>query len=130
ARPAGRELVEAAVHGSLSTDGRRRTIHPADVDGRWARRRRYAFYLLIAIYVVLPWIPVGGHPAVFLDVERQHFHLFGLAFNAQDTWVLVLGVGGFAFALLGATALLGRVWCGWACPQTVFLEGVYRRIER
>jgi cytochrome c oxidase accessory protein FixG len=125
-----REVALASGGGSLRGDGRRAAIPPADVDGRWTRRRHRVFWLLIAIYVALPWIPIGGHPAVFLDLERRHFYLFGLAFNAQDTWLLLFLLAGAGFALLVATAVLGRVWCGWACPQTVFLDGVYRRIER
>ncbi len=71
-----------------------------------------------------------GRPAVFLDVETRSFFLFGLSFNAQDTWLLFFLLAGFFFALVFATALLGRAWCGWACPQTVFLEGIFRHIER
>ncbi len=116
--------------GSLGKDGRRRRPYPADVSGRWVRARRVVYYALIAIWAVLPWIRIGGHPAVFLDVERRQFFLFGATFNAQDTWLLFFAVSGFGFGLLYATALLGRVWCGWACPQTVFIEGIFRPIER
>ncbi len=116
--------------GSLGKDGRRRRPYPADVSGRWVRARRVVYYALIAIWAALPWIPVGGHPAVFLDVERRSFFLFGATFNAQDIWLLFFAVSGFAFGLLYVTALLGRVWCGWACPQTVFIEGIFRPIER
>jgi cytochrome c oxidase accessory protein FixG len=65
-----------------------------------------------------------------LDVETRRFFLFGMTFNAQDSWLLFFVVSGVGFGLVYLTALAGRVWCGWACPQTVFLEGVYRRIER
>lgn len=116
--------------GSLGKDGRRRRPYPADVSGRWVRARRVVYYALIALWAALPWIPVGGHPAVFLDVDRRQFFLFGATFNAQDIWLLFFAVSGFAFGLLYATALLGRVWCGWACPQTVFIEGIFRPIER
>ena len=116
--------------GSLGKDGRRRRPYPADVSGPWTRARRAVYSVLIAIWAALPWIPVGGHPAVFLDVERRQFFLFGATFNAQDVWLLVFAVSGFGFGLLYVTALLGRVWCGWACPQTVFIEGIFRPIER
>jgi cytochrome c oxidase accessory protein FixG len=116
--------------GSLGKDGRRRRPYPADVSGRWVRARRIVYFSLIAIWAVLPWIPVGGHPAVFLDVERRQFFLFGATFNAQDIWLLFFAVTGFGFGLLYLTALLGRVWCGWACPQTVFIEGIFRPLER
>lgn len=86
--------------------------------------------VLIAVYVLLPWVRVGGFPAVFLDVAERRFHLFGLTLAAQDTWLLFFLISGLGFALFFITALFGRIWCGWACPQTVFLDHVYRRIER
>lgn len=115
---------------ALPADGNRRTIQPADVHGRFHTARRFAFAVLIAIWVALPWIKIGGHPAVFIDVDRRSLYAFGTTFNAQDAWMLFFLVTGVGFGLVYVTTLLGRVWCGWACPQTVFLEGVYRRVER
>lgn len=116
--------------GSLGKDGRRRRPYPADVSGRWSTARRIVYVALIALWAALPWIPVGGHPAVFIDVERRQFFLFGATFNAQDIWLLFFLVSGFGFGLLYVTSLLGRVWCGWGCPQTVFVEAMFRPIER
>ncbi len=118
------------LRSSIRADGTRATVEPADVDGRFVRARRLTYLVLIGVYFALPWIPVAGHPAVFLDVVTRRFYLFGLSFNAQDVWLMTFLLTGGAFTLVFATALLGRVWCGWACPQTVFLDGVYRRIER
>ncbi len=115
---------------ALPADGRRHAIQPADVHGRFQRARQLVFLLLIALWVALPWVRIRGNPAVFLDVETREFFLFGATFNAQDTWLLFFLLTGVGFSLVYATALAGRVWCGWACPQTVFLEGVFRRIER
>jgi cytochrome c oxidase accessory protein FixG len=115
---------------SIRSDGSRRTLHPADVRGRFIRLRRIVFVVLMAIYVALPLWPVGGHPAVHLDIADRRFYLFGGVFNATDTWLVVFAVLAFIFGLLFVTSWLGRAWCGWACPQTVFLEGVYRLIER
>ncbi len=115
---------------ALPADGKRRMIHPADVRGRFHTARRFAFALLIANWIALPWIKLGGHPAVFIDIDRRSFYLFGATFNAQDAWMLFFVVTGVGFGIVYVTTLLGRVWCGWACPQTVFLEGVYRPIER
>lgn len=116
--------------GSLGHDGRRRRPYPADVHGRWLRARRIVYYTLIALWAALPWIPIGGHPAVFIDVDHRRFYLFGATFNAQDLWLVFFLVSGFGFGLLYVTSLLGRVWCGWSCPQTVFIEGIFRPIER
>src|SRR5579883_1795872 len=115
---------------SLGTDGHRRRVYPADVSGRFDRARKIVFILLIGLWAALPWIPVAGHPAVFLDVDERKFFLFGATFNAQDVWLSFFLLTGVGFGLVYMTAVAGRVWCGWACPQTVFLEGVYRRIER
>ncbi len=86
--------------------------------------------MLIGVYVTLPFLQTGGHPAVLLDVVHRRFFLFGQTFNAQDTWLVFFLLTGVGFSLVVAAAIVGRVWCGWACPQTVFLEGVFRRIER
>ncbi|MBC8009083.1 MAG: cytochrome c oxidase accessory protein CcoG [Burkholderiales bacterium] len=115
---------------TIREDGSRLFLHPADVRGFWTRARRWSAWLLIAIYLALPWIPVGGHPAVFLDVGGRRFHLFGFTLAFQDVWLLFFAITGLGFALFLVTSLLGRVWCGWACPQTVFLEHVFRRAER
>lgn len=115
---------------TINEDGSRFIIHPADVRGFFTRWRRLSALLLIGVYILLPWIPINGHPAVFLDVLNRRFHLFGITLAAQDMWLLFFLVSGLAFSLFFVTAFLGRVWCGWACPQTVFLEHVFRRIER
>ena len=115
---------------SINLDGSRNFLHPADVRGRFITWRRAMFAVLIVIYLALPILHVGGHPAVHLDIPDRKFYLFGAVYNSQDFWIVVFLVTGMAFSLLFFTAWLGRVWCGWACPQTVFLEGVYRPIER
>ncbi|MGC9450525.1 MAG: cytochrome c oxidase accessory protein CcoG [Oceanipulchritudo sp.] len=115
---------------TINEDGSRFMIHPADVRGKFTRWRRITALLLIGIYILLPWIPVNGYPAVFLDVMERRFHLFGITLAAQDMWLLFFFVSGLAFLLFYITAFLGRIWCGWACPQTVFLEHVFRRVER
>lgn len=115
---------------TIREDGSRFFLHPADARGFWTRARRWAAWFLVAIYLALPWIPVGGHPAVFLDIADRRFHLFGFTLAFQDAWLLFFVITGLGFSLFLITSLLGRVWCGWACPQTVFLEHVYRRVER
>ncbi|MCF7674019.1 MAG: cytochrome c oxidase accessory protein CcoG [Akkermansiaceae bacterium] len=115
---------------SINADGSHYFIHPADVKGVWTTARKLVAWVLIMIYLALPWIPIQGHPAVFLDVETRNFHLFGFHFMPQDFWMMFFAVTGLGFTLFFVTALLGRVWCGWACPYTVFLDHIYRRIER
>ena len=115
---------------TINRDGSRLFLHPSDVSGRFTNLRRFFALFLIGIYVSLPWIQINGNPAVFLDVLNRRFHLFGLTFTAQDLWLVFFFITGLGFSLFFVTALFGRLWCGWACPHTVFLEHVYRRIER
>lgn len=115
---------------SLNADGSRYIIHPADVKGKFTFWRKFSAYALIIFYASLPWIKINGYPAVHLDTEAMRFHFFGLTFVSGDLWLAFFLISGLGFGLFYATALAGRVWCGWACPQTVFLEHVYRRVER
>lgn len=115
---------------TIRSDGSRPYLFPADTHGRFTTARRYSALFLIAFYLSLPWIKINGYPAVFLDIAERRFHLFGLTLAAQDMWLLFFVITGVGFSLFFVTSLLGRVWCGWACPQTVFLDHVYRRIER
>jgi cytochrome c oxidase accessory protein FixG len=117
------------AESSIRTDGTRKVIHPARVRGRFITARRIVFVLLIAVWILLPIVHVDGRPLLFLDVEHRRFFVLGTTFGPQDMFLVFFLVTALAFGLAYATALVGRVWCGWACPQTVFLEGVFRPIE-
>lgn len=116
--------------GSIHTDGSKKILHPADVAGRFTRARRMVAAVLLVIYISLPWIQVNGFPAVFLDVQLRRFHFFGLTLAAQDLPLFFFLISGLGFSLFFVTSILGRIWCGWTCPYTVFLDHVFRRVER
>lgn len=115
---------------TIGEDGSRRFLQPAAVRGRFVRARMALGWMLIALFAAMPWIDVGGHPAVFLDVTHRRFHLFGATLGLGDVWMLFFVISGLGFTIYAITALLGRVWCGWACPQTVYLEHLFRVIDR
>lgn len=115
---------------TLTRDGKRKWIYPVPAPGKLLNARRIVGWLLIVFFVALPIVPINGNPAIFLDLASRQFHLFGATFFPTDTfllWLLAVAIGA---GILLFTAVLGRVWCGWACPQTVYLEFVYRPIER
>ena len=114
----------------IDDQGRRQKVQPADSDGRIARLKPWVRWALIGFFVALPWIDIGGHPAVLIDLPARRFHLFGHILGAGDVPLLFFLLIAVGLALVVSTALWGRLWCGWACPHTVYLEAVYRRIER
>jgi cytochrome c oxidase accessory protein FixG len=115
---------------TINEDGSRYFVQPADVYGRFTLLRRLSAVFLIAVYVLLPFIKINGEPAVFLDLMHGKMHLFGITLMFQDLWLLFFLITGMGFSLFLVTAILGRIWCGWACPETVFLDHVFRRFER
>lgn len=123
-KPQGRVL------STLESDGSRRWLFPRLAKGRFWNLRRLVAYVLIAIFTVIPYIPINGHPAILLDLVHRRLHLMGMTFLPTDTVMLALFMVSFILSIFFITALLGRVWCGWGCPQTVYLEYVFRPIER
>lgn len=113
----------------LDAFGTRIPLYPARAQGLWRKRRTITHGILLTFFLLLPWIKIGGKPLVLLNILSGQFDIFGLSFRAHDGPMVFLVLGVFAIGLALLTALLGRAWCGWACPQTVFLDGVIRRIE-
>lgn len=114
---------------SLSADGKRKFMHPVVHKGRFWNIRRWIGYALMAAFFALPLLRVGGYPAVFFDLAARRTHLFGTTFHPTEN--LVLLAFGFAVVVtvffVGST--FGRVWCGFGCPQTVYMEFLFRPIE-
>jgi cytochrome c oxidase accessory protein FixG len=119
-----------SVLSTLNDDGSRRWLRPRLSPGRFLLRRRVVAYGLVALFTALPFITINGRPAVLLNIVRREFTFFGVTFLPTDTLLLALFVVSVFVTIFAATALFGRVWCGWACPQTVYLEFLYRPIER
>lgn len=124
------EVPTDRVLSTLNRDGTRRWIRPKLAQGRFLRRRRLVGYGLIALFVLLPRLRIAGRPAVLIDLGGREIDVLGAAFRPSDGFVLALLGVTIVSAVFLLTALWGRVWCGWGCPQTVYLEHVFRPIER
>jgi len=121
---------EGRVLSTLEKDGSRRWLRPRLAPGRFLSRRRVVAYLLIAIFTVTPYLTVRGKPVILLDVVHRRFTLLGVTFLPTDMMFLALFMVSVILSVFLLTALLGRVWCGWACPQTVYMEFLFRPLER
>ena len=115
---------------TLDSSGERRWLYPTPSRGNFWWARLAIGWGLIALFTALPIVEIGGKPAVFLDIIHRRFVIFGTTFHATDTVYLMLLLLSVLLTIGLLTALLGRVWCGWGCPQTVYLEFVFRPIER
>jgi len=115
---------------TLNEDGSRRWIRPKLSRGPWWQRRRAFAWLLVVAFSAIPYLTIGGKPVMLLDVVHRQFTLFGRTFLPTDSMLLMLLLVGIFVGIFLLTAIFGRVWCGWACPQTVYMEFVFRPIEK
>lgn len=114
---------------TISKDGHRNWIFPKKPKGRYYNRRTIFSTVLLALLFSGPFMKVGGHPLMLLNVLERKFIIFGIAFWPQDFHLFVLAMLTFIVFIILFTSLFGRLWCGWACPQTIFMEMVFRKIE-
>jgi cytochrome c oxidase accessory protein FixG len=124
------EVPTERVLSTLNRDGTRHWIRPKLAQGRFLLRRRILGYALIALFVLLPRLRIAGRPGVLIDLGKGEIDVLGAVFRPSDGFVLALLGVTIVAAVFLLTALWGRVWCGWGCPQTVYLEHVFRPIER
>lgn len=117
------------VLSTLNADGSRRRIRPRVAEGAWWGQRRVLAYVLMLVFFALPYLRIGGRPSILLDLPRREFALFGAVFLPTDMTLFMLLFLSVAIAVFLVTTVWGRVWCGWACPQTVYMEFLFRPIE-
>jgi len=123
-------LSPERVLSTLNRDGTRNVLHPKLARGRFLRGRRIVGLALIALFVLLPRIRIGGRPALLIDLGQREISAFGMLFRPTDGFLLALLGITVVSAVFLVTALYGRVWCGWGCPQSVYLKHIFRPIER
>ncbi len=121
-----------AYRDSLATvdkSGKRIWIFPKKPKGKFYNYRKIVSYLLLIVLFGLPWLKHNGEPMFLFNFMDGKFRIFGVFFTPQDFHIFVVAMLiGIVFIAL-FTVVFGRVFCGWICPQTIFMEMVYRRIE-
>lgn len=124
--------VEGSFRDKVATvdqKGKRIWMFPQKPVGRLYNMRSWFSLVYLAVFFGLPFIKVNGHPIFLLNVLERRFILFGQIFWPQDFFIFALGMIVFILFIALFTVVFGRVFCGWACPQTIFMEMVFRRIE-
>jgi cytochrome c oxidase accessory protein FixG len=128
------DLLKAKIFKDRITttdeQGRRVRVIPAAIEGYFQKHKDRVHLALVVFFLVLPWFRINGDPAFLIDVVHRKFYILGYLFLPQDVPGIFFVLGSVVISLLFVSALYGRVWCGWACPQTVFIEGFFRRVER
>jgi len=114
---------------TVDSSGKRIWIYPKKPKGRFYDYRKYVSYVLLLILFGLPFIKMNGRPFVLLNIPETEFILFGVYFAPQDFHLFVIAMLIFMVFIVLFTVIFGRLFCGWVCPQTIFMEMVFRRIE-
>jgi cytochrome c oxidase accessory protein FixG len=114
---------------TLNQEGKRRWMFPKMPSGKWHNYRLIVGYSILIIFSILPFIKYNGRPFMLIDIFSRKFILFGQVFWPQDIFILVIGLLTLFVSIIIFTVVYGRVFCGWTCPQTLFMELVFRKIE-
>ena len=107
----------------------KKRIHPRFVTGFYQNIRVISMYAFLALFLILPWIRYHGRQAIWFDVPSQHYYIFGLTFLTQDFYFIAAFALIAAFTLFMVTVYAGRVWCGYACPQTIWTH-MFQYVEK
>lgn len=115
--------------GTVDEKGKRNWVFPKKPKGKYYKYRKYVSYLLLSIFFISPFLKIDGNQFLLFNILERRFNIFGFPFWPQDFYLFVLSIIiGVVFILL-FTVVFGRIFCGWICPQTIFLEMVFRRFE-
>ncbi|MDR4507085.1 MAG: cytochrome c oxidase accessory protein CcoG [Candidatus Brocadiaceae bacterium] len=115
--------------GTFQSGAHRINPYPKSVRGFYRRYRTIVQIILMIMFFSLPWITIHGLPAILIDLINRKFVFFGLSFRGHDSPLLFYVFASFSLGLAFATSIWGRIWCGWVCPQTVIIDGIFRKTE-
>lgn len=114
---------------TVDESGKRKWFYPKKPKGPWYNKRIFVSYLFLLLLIVLPFLKYKGEPLFMLNILERKFIILGTVFTPQDTHLFAIGMIMFLIFVVFFTFVFGRLFCGWICPQTVFMEMVFRRIE-
>ncbi|WP_421918079.1 cytochrome c oxidase accessory protein CcoG [Marinifilum sp.] len=114
---------------TLNDSGKRRWVYAQKPKGKLYNYRNIVSYTLLALMFGLPFVKIGGEPLFLLNVLERKFILFGVRFWPQDFHIFLFSMITLFVFIVFFTVSYGRIWCGWTCPQTVFMEFIFRKIE-
>jgi polyferredoxin len=114
---------------TIDKEGKRVWIYPKKPQGRFYEWRTWVSFVFLAFFLVMPFIKIEGEQILQFNILRGQFNIFGLVFGPQDFHLFLLVMLTFLVFIILFTVVWGRLFCGWVCPQTVFMEMVFRKIE-
>lgn len=114
---------------SISRDGRRKWVYARKPSGKFTKYRTYVSHVLLLFLFAAPYIKINGHQFMLFNIIERKFVIFGIPFWTQDFYLALLLILFLLVTLVVFTSIFGRIWCGWLCPQTIFLEMIFRKIE-
>lgn len=126
------DFIDEAYRDSIATvdsEGKRIWVYPKKPSGRYHNYRIIATLIFLGLFFVGPFVKINGQPLLMINVIERKFVLFGQLFLPQDSVIFSVGLLTFFVFIIVFTVVYGRFWCGFACPQTVFMEMVFRKIE-
>ena len=115
--------------GTVDKEGKRVWLYPLKPKGKLYNLRTIVSVFQIGLLVILPFIKMDGNPVLMLNLLERKVYFFGLIFRPQDSFLLALMLITYVVFIFLFTVIFGRVWCGWVCPQTIFMEMVFRKLE-
>jgi len=114
---------------TVSDDGKRLWVYPKKPKGQFYNYRKLLASILLVIFIATPFINYKGDPIMLINIFERKFILLGVIFWPQDFHLIVLSLISFVVFIILFTVIFGRIYCGWFCPQTIFMEFVFRQIE-
>ncbi len=115
--------------GTINEEGKRAWVYPKKPSGKFYTYRKYVSYALLLFLITAPFVKINGNQFLLFNIVERRFNIFGFPFWPQDFYLFVLSMVIGVVFIGFFTAAFGRIFCGWICPQTIFMEMVFRRIE-